>query len=782
MSGRLARLDEIAVTELRGVGPRKALGLEALGIRTLLDLLMWYPRAYSDRTAIASIADLTVGEEASVHATVTRCATRHIGGRRSLVDAVLDDGSGVALTVTYFNQPWRATQLVVGAQVVANGRAARFRGRIQMTNPRIDVVPFTGSGGDDIDPSAGETANRLILPQGAARQTGRIVPLYPQSERAGIASYEIEAFVGAAFERAEAEGALEDPLSERRRRELDLVSRAQAFREIHAPTSFAARDRARRRLAFDELWRLQVALVMRKRSAMLEARGIRHMVTGGLVAKYVGALPFPLTSAQQRAIEEIARDLAGPYPMHRLLQGDVGSGKTVVALATLLFGVQGGFQGALMVPTEVLAEQHLLAARRLLAGVEVKDAGRLSATRPVAIELLTSRTGAAERARIVDALAQGAVDIVVGTQALLTVDVQFSSLGVVVVDEQHRFGVDQRAALREKGASAHDPDLLVMTATPIPRTAAMTVYGDLDSTVLDELPPGRSAVRTRWIADAAGEDTAWRAVRAAVDAGHQAYVICPLVRAGEPPEDADGLEADEGEEQGEHPALFERGPRNGPGIATSSAITPGDRAPRTLRSAVEEHARLSTGELSSCRVGLLHGQLRPAEKDAAMTAFRDGSLDVLVATTVVEVGVDVPTATVMVVEDADRFGIAQLHQLRGRVGRGREPSTCFLLAPAADDSAAAERLRAIEATSDGFELADVDLALRGEGTVLGARQQGRNDLRLASLRRDRDLVELARTLAESVLDGDPGLERHPRFAHELRLFVGEEEARYLFRS
>ncbi|HUY29824.1 MAG TPA: ATP-dependent DNA helicase RecG [Acidimicrobiales bacterium] len=807
MSGRLALLDEIAVGELRGVGPRKADALEAVGVRTLLDLVMCYPRRYADRTAIGRIAELAEGEESSVHATVLRCAVRRLRGRRSMAEVSLEDGSGPVLVATFFNQPWRASQLGAGTRVVVNGRVSRFRGRLQMTNPRVDVVARPGSAplnGQAELSAAGSAPDVAPAPRAVARQTGRIVPIYPQSERAGLASYEIEAFVAAALERAASEGAFEDPLSDRRRRELDLVSRDEAFREIHAPSSMPARARARRRLAFDELWRLQVSLVMRKQATMAASRGIRHSVDGALVRAFVERLPFALTSAQERAIAEVAHDLAGPYPMHRLLQGDVGAGKTVVAIATLLFGVQGGFQGAFMVPTEVLAEQHVLAARRLLEGLVVDDARRLGGSRDVAVGLLTSRTPAAERDRIVTALGRGELDLLVGTHALLTEDVRFSSLGIVVVDEQHRFGVDQRAALREKGAGAHDPDLLVMTATPIPRTAAMTVYGDLDATVLDELPPGREAIETRWVAEPGGEAAIWESVRAAVARGEQAYVICPLVRPGEAPEDPEDLDdletlADTGDPEmladtGDPEMLADLDDPAGdgsrrPGVGTEDPAGDRDTAgprgtggPRVLRSAVEEHERLTTGELSTCRVGLLHGQLRPSEKDAAMAGFREGRIDVLVATTVVEVGVDVPGATVMVVADADRFGIAQLHQLRGRVGRGRARSACYLLAPDLGDTVAAERLRALEATTDGFELAEIDLALRGEGTVLGARQQGRNDLRLASLRSDRDLVELARALAESVLDTDPGLERHPVFAQELRLFVGDDEARYLFRS
>ncbi len=450
--------------------------------------------------------------------------------------------------------------------------------------------------------------------------------------------------------------------------------------------------------------------------------------------RFHARLPFPLTGAQQRAIGEIAEDLAGPHPMHRLLQGDVGSGKTVVAVTALLVAVQGGFQGALMAPTEVLAEQHFLGVRRMLDGLDVPDAGdSLFGERPLRVELLTNRTTASERTKLHAALAAGEVDILLGTHALLTDVVEFHRLGVVVIDEQHRFGVEQRAALRGKG---DDPDVLVMTATPIPRTAAMTVYGDLDMTVLDELPPGRTPIETTWARGPLEESTAWTRVRSEVEAGHQAYIVCPLI------DESEKIEA---------------------------------------RSAEEEFERLQHGELAGLRLGLLHGRVLPKDKEAAMTAFRDGALDVLVATTVIEVGVDVPNATVMVIEDADRFGIAQLHQLRGRVGRGAAVSYCYLLGEGNTPDGEA-RLSALERSTDGFELAEVDLELRGEGTILGTRQKGRSDLKLASLRRDKDLVRQARETAFAITETDPLLAGNPLLRDEVRDLLDEDEAEFLFKS
>jgi ATP-dependent DNA helicase RecG len=525
------------------------------------------------------------------------------------------------------------------------------------------------------------------------------------------------------------------------------MDRTAAFRGIHSPGSFEERDEARRRLALDELLRLQLEVVMRRQASERDARGISHAVVppaGGvdLVDAFLSRLPFSLTAAQRRALDEITHDLGGPLPMHRLLQGDVGSGKTVVAVAALLVAVQGGHQGAFMAPTEVLAEQHFLGVRELLDGLVVADPGTLAGTRPLNVVLLTSRTPAGARAKVHTGLAAGAVDVVVGTHALLTEDVRFASLGVVVIDEQHRFGVEQRAALRAKGRDAAsgggaDPDLLVMTATPIPRTAAMVVFGDLDVTELDELPAGRAPIRTQWARSEDDEASAWRRVREEVAAGHRAYVVCPLVEGSE------NIQA---------------------------------------KSATEEKERLAQGVLAGLPIGLLHGQLKAGEKEGVMAAFRRGDLSVLVATTVVEVGVDVAEATVMVVEDADRFGIAQLHQLRGRVGRSELVSWCYLLS-AGPTPDAVTRLEALEKTTDGFELAEVDLELRGEGTILGSRQKGRSDLKLASLRRgDRALVASAREIAESLLGDDPVLERTAVLVDELRLFVGEDEAAYLLKS
>jgi ATP-dependent DNA helicase RecG len=509
--------------------------------------------------------------------------------------------------------------------------------------------------------------------------------------------------------------------------------------QIHEPDSIAASKKARQRLAFDELLRLQVILVMRKRAVEQDAVGIRHQADGPLVGRFRDGLPFALTAAQAAAIAEIATDMSGPHPMHRLLQGDVGSGKTVVAVAALLTAVEGGHQGALMAPTEVLAEQHHAAVSSLLSGLTVPSEQTLLSDRPLRVALLTNRTGAAERARLQAALIDGTVDILIGTHALLTEKVAFRSLGCVVIDEQHRFGVEQRATLREKGPGLVVPDVLVMTATPIPRTAAMTVYGDLDTTILGEMPPGRIPITTKWARGPLEEASVWDRVRSEVEAGRQAYVVCPLI------EESERVQA---------------------------------------RSASEERDRLANAELSGLRVGLLHGQMPAKEKEAAMDSFRARDTDVLVATTVIEVGVDVPNATVMVVEDADRFGIAQLHQLRGRVGRGEHRSWCYLLGggDGDGDTDAGQRLGALVRSTDGFELAEVDLELRGEGTILGTRQKGATDLKLASLRRDKELVATAREVAFDLVDRHPGLVGLPDLAQEIRYLVDEDDRDFLFKS
>ena len=707
----LRDLADIDVGRLRGVGDKKRSSLALLGVENLLDLVTFYPRRWVDRSNEARIADLVPGAEALVLVTVRSVTKRTTRNRRTMVTASVGDGSG-RMEVVFFNQPWRERQLREGLQIALFGKADVYRGGLQMSNPVVDLI------GD---------------------RTGRIVPIYPQSEKAQINTWEIAGWVEEALRRCRERG-IADPLPADIRQRLGLLARYDALGSIHLPESIAEKEQARRRLAFDELLRVQLVLVLRKRAMEREQRGLVHAVDGELVRRFYDALPYDLTGAQRRAIDEIEADLAAPHPMHRLLQGDVGSGKTVVAVATMLAAVQGGHQAALMAPTEVLADQHAAGVRALLAGVSVPDPGNLFGDRPLRVELLTNRVTGAERREVLAGLADGMVDIVIGTHALIQDAVDFASLGAVVVDEQHRFGVEQRAALRAKTVGGAVPDMLVMTATPIPRTAAMTVYGDLDVSVLDELPPGRTPIVTKWAEGPLLEAEVWADIRDEVAAGRQAYVVCPLI---------------------------------------------GESEKLEVASAEETYERLAAVELAGLRLGLLHGRLTSAEKEATMESFRAGQLDVLVATTVIEVGVDVPNATVMAILDADRFGIAQLHQLRGRVGRGAHISRCWLVTQQPADGeigAGNPRVEALVATTDGFELAEVDLDLRGEGTLMSTSQKGRSDLKLASLRRDRNLVELAREVAFEIVDADPDLAAHPDLADELDLLFSESDEAFLSKS
>jgi ATP-dependent DNA helicase RecG len=729
---RLRQLGDVTVGQLRHVGEKRVAALASMGIETVFDLLTVYPRRYIDRTKRVDLSDLTVGEEAAVFGEVTKVKSRRTKQGKAMVEvSVADDGG--SLHVVFFNQAWRERQLPVGVQALFFGKVTDFRGQRQMANPVVDVI--VGPSGDERD----------------ASKVGRVVPIYPASGKAGLTSWEMGGFIEESLRRA---GPLLDPVPPAVLDELDLVGRTASMWGIHLPSTLDDVAPARRRLVFDEFLRLQLLLALRRQRLEATSAGIRHAVnlddldvspgelndaSSSLVRRFLAGHRFTLTGAQRRVLGEITNDLASPLPMHRLLQGDVGSGKTMVALTALLTSIDGGRQGALMAPTEVLAEQHLASLRQDLEGLTIADASVLGGERPLSIQLLTGRLRAKERQTVLEGLANGSVDIVVGTHALLTDDVRFRALGVVVIDEQHRFGVEQRATLREKGRArsdeAADPDLLVMTATPIPRTAAMVVFGDLDRSVLDELPSGRVGIVTQWVREPDEVANCWQRVRDEVAAGRRAYVICPLV------EGSDRVEA---------------------------------------TSAVEERTRLATEELRGLVVGLLHGQMKGPEKEDVMAQFRSGELDVLVATVVIEVGIDVPEASVIVIEDAWRFGLAQLHQLRGRVGRGRDVSYCYLLGEPPSEEGV-RRLEALVDSNDGFALAEIDLDLRGEGTLLGTRQRGRSDLRLASLRNDEDLLLAARDVANAMVR-ENGLRTEPEMVDELRLFVDDDEADYLFKS
>ncbi len=716
MAKRLSDLEGLSVTVLAGVGPERSKALAKIEVSSIFDLLTHYPRRYIDKTKQSSIRDLRVDESAWVFGKVVSSATVPGRGRgRGRTELRISDGSGF-LRITFFNQPWRVRQFPDGSEALFFGKLTEYRGQKQLANPEVDLL-------DEED----------------RRQ---ITAIYPQSDKMRLYSRDFRGWQLEALRRAKT---LVEPLPAWVLEEHGFVDRTAAFNGVHLPETMVQAHQARRRLAFDELLRIQLALVMRKRSIETSSQGLEHNTSGVLLARFLAALPFALTSHQATVIAEITADLGGSIPMHRLLQGDVGAGKTVVAIAALLTAVQGGHQGAFMAPTEVLAEQHFAGMVPLVKGITVPaEESSLFEDRPLRVDLLTNRVTGKDRQRLLAALAAGEIDVLVGTHALIQETVAFRSLGVVVIDEQHRFGVEQRAALTAKANGDAVPDVLVMTATPIPRTAAMTVYGDLDVSILGEKPGGRLPIITEWARGGDAQGAVWAKVREEVLAGRQAYVVCPLI---------------------------------------------GESEKLEVASVEETFERLETHDLSGLRLGILHGRLPSTEKEATMTAFREGRVQVLVATTVIEVGVDVANATVMVVLDADRFGIAQLHQLRGRVGRGANASFCFLVTGDAgavgDDEERAQgnaRLEALVRSDDGFELAEVDLDIRGEGAVFGERQKGRSDLKLASLRRDRALVHLAREVAERLVTDDATLSDNPDLKEELRLFLDPEDEAFLFKS
>ncbi len=641
---------EQPLDSLSGVGASLARKLRTLGLETVSDLLLRRPRRYETAADEIAIAQLWGEDEVVVAGTVRSVRLRRLGGRRTLVSAQIEDASG-SISASWFNQPWVADRLKPGTPVRLRGRLGRHG---------FDVRSY------DV---------------GEARATADFAPVYRASEQ--VPSTRVRELVRVAL--TEHARDVLDPLPA----ELELPLRRDALCALHFPSDLGEAEDARRRLALDELLALQLAVLRsRDESAVAHALG----EPGELVARYLEALPFELTEHQERAIAELDRDLAQPVPMQRLLQGDVGSGKTVVALYALLRGVEAGRQGALMVPTETLAEQHFMTVESICAGLGVRAV------------LVTSAAGS-KRTRA--ELAGGTAQIAVGTHALIQREVEFADLAVAVVDEQHRFGVEQRQALAER----RTPHVLHMTATPIPRTLALTVYGDLAVTEIAKPPASRKPIVTAWVG-AERSSAAYERLRAHLDAGRQAYVVCPLIEASET---------------------------------------------RLARAAEAEAERLRRAELAGYRVGLMHGRLKSAERREVMRAFKDGELDVLVATTVIEVGVDVPNATIMIVQEADRFGLAQLHQLRGRVGRGAEQSYCLLVSRPKEEltDSAQARLQALVDTTDGFELAERDLELRGEGALLGTRQSGLSDLRFTRLRADRALLERARELARELVD-EPG--------------------------
>jgi ATP-dependent DNA helicase RecG len=700
----------------------------AFGIRTVGDLLRHYPRRYIDRSRVETIRELKVGHYATVIATVRKVAKRQTRRHQTMVTVTLYDKTGL-LDLTFFNQPWLANVYKEGQEVAVSGVATLYRGRTQLANQEVELLR-----GDDSD---------LI-------HTARITPVHPASD--GIASRTIRELVYEALIRLPG---IPDPLPIELVEVEALGSFDEAVRKIHFPEDPAELARAQERLKFDELFTLELGVAFRKHRVEAEQAGVPHVVGGPLTTRLRETLPFEPTKAQSRAIEQIDEAMERSRPMNVLLQGDVGSGKTLVAVHAALIAIQSGHQAAIMAPTEVLAGQHQRSVAALLQGLgatpyldlvrdAAKDDGQASlldpdpaTSAPVAVltyALLTSAVTGKDRQRIVAGIADGSVDLVVGTHALVQEGVTFSDLSLAVVDEQHRFGLHQRMALKGKGA---DPDVLIMTATPIPRTLALTYYGDLDVVVLDEMPKGRQPIDTQAVRTAEDRARTYDLVRAEVVAGRQAFVVC-------------------------------------------AAIDEGNRS--QVKAAEAEADRLAAEVFPDLRVELLHGRMRPKDKEAVMDRFRVGETDLLISTTVIEVGVDVPNATVMLVENAERFGLAQLHQLRGRIGRGAFRSHCMLFDESdAENLEARARIAAMVRTTDGFELADEDLRLRGEGTLFDTKQSGMPDLKLARLADDLDLVRRARSRAFALIDEDPHLKRHPELLAELRSRF-EASIDWLFRS
>lgn len=676
---RNANLDSPA-TVLRGVQEATARLLKRLGVYTVRDALLFFPFRYDDFSDLKPIAMLEPGVNQTVVGTIWDVESRKTQNGRPLIRATLADDSGT-ITVTWFNQEYLMKQLHQGDPIVISGKPLPFNNRLTFNSPEWE--PYD---------------SELL-------HTGRIVPVYRSTE--GLYRRTLRRIMHDAVERFA--HMMEDYLPEQVRRDAALVDLETALRQIHFPDSRLDAARAARRLAFDEFLMIQLGMLQRKQAWQQAQQGMALPAHEGLLSSFIASLPFELTGAQQRAIDEILHDMAGSLPMTRLLQGDVGSGKTVVAAIALLVAVANGAQGVIMAPTEILAEQHFKSLTRMLEGVSVSRPEQ-EGERPVTVRLLKGSTPRKEKQQLYQQAADGEVDIVVGTHAVIQEGVAFKRLGLIVVDEQHRFGVLQRDALRQKGLDAGlMPHTLVMTATPIPRSLALTIYGDLEVSIIDEMPPGRRLIKTRWV-DATRRQQAYDFIEKRVSEGRQVFVICPLV------EESDKIEA---------------------------------------KAATAEYERLRAEVFPNRKLSLLHGRMKPKEKEEVMAAFHRGEADILVSTSVVEVGIDVPNATVMLVEGADRFGLSQLHQFRGRVGRGEHQSYCVLLASDAQ-GVAFERLQIIQETHDGFQLAEEDLKIRGPGEFFGTRQSGMPDLRMAKLS-DMATLTLAREQAKSLFERDPHL-------------------------
>ena len=709
------------------IGDRTAKVLtDTFDIRTVGDLMRHYPRRYLVRGELSDISELVEGDEVTILAEVLSSTNRPLRGRKgSIFEVVVTDGTD-KLSLTFFNQAWREKELKAGRQGLFAGKVGLFNGKKQLAHPDYEMIPD----GNDVDAAASSFA-------------GKYLPVYPASAK--MPSWKISKCVEMAIDSLDE---VEDFLPEHIRSSFGYPTLHQGLVQLHRPADLDSAESARERLTFDEAFLLQSLLVLRRNELRKLNTASRKAIKGGILDSFDASLPFQLTGGQKAVCAEIEADLAQDHPMHRLLQGEVGSGKTIVALRAMLAVVDSGGQAALLAPTEVLAAQHLRTIEKLLG--PLAQGGTLGSHEGATqVTLITGSQNAAARKAALALAASGDAGIVIGTHALLGEKVEFKDLGLIVVDEQHRFGVEQRDALKEKAQKP--PHLLVMTATPIPRTVAMTVFGDLDVSTLRELPLGRQPITTHVIPVMEKPtylERAWARIREEVGQGHQAYVVAPRIAAGS-------------DENADIDFLF--------GTESSDIASVEELAPR-----------LHGGDLAGLRVAMLHGRLSSEEKESTMKAFAAGEIDVLVSTTVIEVGVDVANATIMVIMDADRFGVSQLHQLRGRVGRGTSPGLCLLVTNAIAETPARERLDAVAGTVDGFELSRIDLEQRREGDVLGASQSGtQSHLRLLRVLRDEELIEKARTAAQDLIATSLDLTSYPALKKELSAMANDMAVDYL---
>jgi len=735
---------------IKVVGDRTAKVLTTqLGIETLGDLLRHYPRRYVARGELTDIEALTEGEEVTILAEIESTKVRKIPGRKGgILEVVVTDGRA-KLSLTFFNQAWREKELQSGKQGLFAGKVGLYKGKRQLSHPDYQLIPD----GNDVDSAIGDFA-------------GKYLPMYPATSK--LPSWKIAQCTAMAVDALEN---IPDFLPTDIREKLGFPTLLEAFTQVHRPDSPESAELARKRLTFDEALLLQLLLVMRRAELHKLFAVSRKVSSGGLYEAFDQRLPFKLTAGQNEVSSEIEKDLAAPHPMYRLLQGEVGSGKTIIALRAMLAVLDSGGQAALLAPTEVLASQHFRSFHNLLG--DLANAGQIGGDeRGTQIVLLTGSQSSTVRKDSLQKAVNGEAGIIIGTHALLSEHVEFKDLGLIVIDEQHRFGVEQRDALRAK--AKNPPHVLVMTATPIPRTVAMTVFGDLDVSTLRELPAGRSPITTHVIPELEKPgfiDRAWERIREEVATGHQVYIVAPRISENDSTEDAMNS-------LGLSPEALARVKRLSGEDDEDLENEKNEKFPMT--SVSELYPLLGQGALKGVRIAVLHGRLASDVKDKTMSEFSRGEIDVLISTTVIEVGVDVPNATMMVIMDADRFGVSQLHQLRGRVGRGSAPGLCLLVSKAAAESPAMIRLNAVASTLDGFELSRIDLEQRREGDVLGASQSGvRSHLRLLRVLRDEELIEKAREFATEIIETDPDLSNNPMLKVEVAELQALESAAFI---